>query len=44
MSELRVGIFMLLALLVLGYLVINSSGDFNPFEKKVRPKGPLCFR
>ncbi|HMM79375.1 MAG TPA: MlaD family protein [Pyrinomonadaceae bacterium] len=33
-SELRVGIFVLVALLVLGYLVLNSSGDFNPFEKK----------
>ncbi|HMU32990.1 MAG: MCE family protein [Acidobacteria bacterium] len=33
-SELRVGIFVLAALLVLGYLVLNSSGDFNPFEKK----------
>lgn len=34
-SELRVGIFMLAALLVFGFLIINSSGDFNPFEKKM---------
>ncbi len=35
-SELRVGIFMLAALLVLGFLIINSSGDFNPFEKRLK--------
>lgn len=35
-SELRVGIFMILALLVFGFLILNSSGDFNPFEKKLR--------
>ena len=35
-SELRVGIFMLAALLVTGFLIINSSGSFNPFEKKLR--------
>ncbi|MBP6003277.1 MAG: MCE family protein [Pyrinomonadaceae bacterium] len=34
-SELRVGIFMLAALLVFGFLIINSSGDFNPFEKRM---------
>lgn len=37
-SELRVGIFMFAALLVFGFLIINSSGDFNPFEKKIRLK------
>jgi phospholipid/cholesterol/gamma-HCH transport system substrate-binding protein len=37
-SELRVGIFMLAALLVFGFLILNSSGDFNPFEKKLRLK------
>jgi len=35
-SELRVGIFMLGALLVSGFLIINSSGSFNPFEKKLK--------
>ena len=35
-SELRVGLFMLAALLVFGFLIINSSGDFNPFEKRLR--------
>ena len=38
MSQLRVGIFMLIALLILGFLILNSSGDFNPFEKKLRLK------
>ncbi|MEP6947157.1 MAG: MlaD family protein [Acidobacteriota bacterium] len=37
-SELRVGIFMFAALLVFGFLIINSSGDFNPFEKKMHVK------
>lgn len=35
-SEIRVGIFMLGALLLLGFLILNSSGNFNPFEKKLR--------
>jgi len=35
-SQLRVGIFVLFGLLVLGFLVLNSTGDFNPFEKKFR--------
>jgi phospholipid/cholesterol/gamma-HCH transport system substrate-binding protein len=34
-SKLRVGIFVLLGLAVLGFLILNSSGDFNPFEKKM---------
>lgn len=38
LSELRVGIFMLAALLVTGFLILNSSGSFNPFEKKLRLK------
>ena len=29
-SELRVGIFMLAALLVTGFLILNSSGRFQP--------------
>lgn len=37
-SQLRVGIFVLLGLLVLGFLILNSTGDLNPFEKKVRLK------
>ena len=38
LSELRVGIFMLAALLVTGFLILNSSGDFHPFEKRIRLK------
>src|SRR5436190_7780787 len=38
LSELRVGIFMLAALLVTGFLILNSSGNFNPFEKKLHLK------
>lgn len=36
LSQLRVGIFILVALLILGFMILNSSGDFNPFEKKFR--------
>lgn len=38
MSQLRVGIFVLFGLLVLAFLILNSTGDFNPFEKKFRLK------
>ncbi len=34
----RVGIFMLSALLITGFLILNSSGNFNPFEKKMNLK------
>src|SRR4051812_27714763 len=34
-SELRVGIFVLAALFVTGFLILNSSGSFNPFEKRM---------
>lgn len=34
-SQLRVGLFVLFALVVLGFLIINSTGEFNPFEKKL---------
>ncbi len=33
-SQLRVGIFVLLGLAILGFLILNATGDFNPFEKK----------
>jgi phospholipid/cholesterol/gamma-HCH transport system substrate-binding protein len=38
LSELKVGIFMLAALLITGFLILNSSGSFNPFEKKITLK------
>lgn len=37
-SQLRVGIFVLLGLAVLAFLVLNSTGDFNPFERKLKLK------
>lgn len=35
-SQLRVGIFVLFGLAVLAFLVLNSTGDFNPFQSKLR--------
>lgn len=35
-SQLRVGVFVLFGLAVLAFLILNSTGDFNPFEKKLR--------
>ncbi len=37
-SKLRVGIFVLFGLAILAFLIMNSTGDFNPFEKKLRLK------
>ena len=37
-TQLRVGIFVLCALVVLAFLILNATGDFNPFEKKMRLK------
>lgn len=37
-SQLRVGLFTLAALLVLAVLILNATGDFNPFETKMRIK------
>ncbi len=37
-SQLRVGIFVLFGLAVIGFLILNSTGEFNPFEKKLRLK------
>src|SRR5258705_737964 len=38
LSQLRVGIFVLLAIGVLVFLVLNASGDINPFSKKLHVK------
>jgi phospholipid/cholesterol/gamma-HCH transport system substrate-binding protein len=38
LSQLRVGIFVLFGLAVLGFLILNATGDFNPFEKKLHLK------
>ena len=37
-SQLRVGIFVFFALLVLGFLILNATGEINPFEKKLHLK------
>lgn len=36
LNQLRVGIFVLFGLAVIAFLIINSTSDFNPFEKKLR--------
>lgn len=38
LSRLRVGLFVFFGLVVLAFLILNSTGDFNPFEKRVRFK------
>ncbi len=38
LSQLRVGIFVLIAIGILVFLVLNASGDINPFSKKLRLK------
>lgn len=35
-KQLRVGVFVFFGLAVLAFLVLNSTGEFNPFEKKLR--------
>ncbi|MBA3633843.1 MAG: MCE family protein [Acidobacteria bacterium] len=37
-SQLRVGIFVLFGLAVLAFLILNATGDFNPFEKTMSLK------
>src|SRR5918998_5606257 len=38
LSQIRVGIFVLIAIAVLIFLVLNASGDINPFSRKVHLK------
>ena len=38
LSQLRVGIFVLIAIAVLVFLVLNASGDINPFSHKLHLK------
>lgn len=37
-AELRVGIFAFIALIVMVFLILNATGDFNPFEGRIRLK------
>jgi phospholipid/cholesterol/gamma-HCH transport system substrate-binding protein len=41
-SQLRVGIFVLFGLAVLAFLILNATGDFNPFEKKLHLKAQFA--
>lgn len=34
-SQLKVGLFVLFGLAILGFLILNSTGDFNPFAEKL---------
>jgi phospholipid/cholesterol/gamma-HCH transport system substrate-binding protein len=36
LSQVRVGLFVLIAIAVLIFLVLNASGDINPFSRKLR--------
>jgi len=38
LRQVRVGIFVLIAIAVLVFLVLNASGDINPFSKKLHLK------
>src|SRR4029078_12870400 len=38
LSQVRVGIFVLVAIAVLIFLVLNASGDINPFSRKLHLK------
>jgi len=38
LSQLRVGLFVLIAIGVLIFLVLNASGDINPFSRKLHLK------
>jgi len=38
LSQVRVGVFVLLAIVVLVFLVLNASGDINPFSRKLHLK------
>jgi len=37
-SQIRVGLFIFFGLIVLAFLILNSTGDFNPFVKKMTLK------
>lgn len=37
-SQLRVGIFVLFGFAILAFMILNATGDFNPFDKKLKLK------
>src|SRR4029453_2345028 len=38
LNQLRVGIFVLVSIVILIFLILNASGDINPFSKKLHLK------
>ncbi len=38
LNQLRVGIFVLISIIILIFLILNASGDINPFSKKLHLK------
>src|SRR6266478_1938443 len=38
LNQLRVGIFVLISIVILIFLILNASGDLNPFAKKLHLK------
>ncbi|MDQ5845987.1 MAG: MlaD family protein, partial [Acidobacteriota bacterium] len=38
LNQLRVGIFVLISIVILIFLILNASGDLNPFSKKLHLK------
>ena len=38
LNQLRVGIFVLVSIVVLIFLILNASGDMNPFKKRLHLK------
>src|SRR5919106_4289242 len=38
LNQLKVGIFVLISIVILIFLILNASGDLNPFAKKLHLK------
>src|ERR1700716_2936724 len=38
LNQLRVGIFVLVSIVILIFLILNASGDVNPFKKRLHLK------
>src|SRR5512147_1148003 len=38
LNQLRVGLFVLISIIILVFLILNASGDLNPFAKKLHLK------
>ena len=42
LNQLRVGIFVLISIIILIFLILNASGDINPFSKKLHLKAQFA--